>query len=128
MSKEATNLKKEKKDRRHLRIRAKVSGTAKRPRLSVFRSNAHLYVQLIDDVANKTLAHASDAEIKEKKSQTEKNTEGNKVATARKVGSLIAEKAKKLGLEAVVFDRGGVKYHGRIKAVAEGAREGGLKF
>lgn len=111
-----------------MRIRAKISGTAERPRLSVFRSNAHIYVQLIDDVANKTLTYASDTELEEKNSQAEKNAEGRKISVARKVGALIAEKAKKLKLDTVVFDRGGVKYHGRIKAIAEGAREGGLKF
>lgn len=126
--KEDSSYKRAKKIRRHLRIRAKIKGTEKVPRLAVFRSNAHIYAQLIDDDSGKTLASASDTEIKSKKTGGVKGAIGRKISIAKAVGVLAAEKAKKLGLEKVVFDRGGVKYHGRVKAVAEGAREGGLKF
>lgn len=104
------------------RIRAKVSGTAQKPRLSVFRSNAEIYCQLIDDVTGTTLAAASsrDKDIAAQK--------GPKVEISKFVGQAIARKAKDLGIEKVVYDRGGNLYHGRIKAVAEGAREGGLQF
>ncbi|MDI3496336.1 MAG: large subunit ribosomal protein [Patescibacteria group bacterium] len=105
--------------RRHGRVRVKISGTAKRPRLSVFRSNRGMYLQLIDDNEGKTLVSAASREIKEK---------GKKIELSFKLGKLIAEKAKKQKIEAVVFDRGSYKYHGRVKAVADGAREGGLKF
>jgi large subunit ribosomal protein L18 len=108
------------RERRHRRVRAKVSGTAARPRLSVFRSLSHVYVQIIDDAAGKTLAAASDAEVGKKKLK--------KSETAREVGKLLAEKAAKKGIASVVFDRGGYAYTGRIAAVADGAREGGLKF
>ena len=107
--------------KRHKRIRGKISGTAERPRLSVFRSEKHIYAQLIDDVAGKTLVSAS---------SVEKGFEGsgsNKEA-ARKVGKTVAERAVKAGIEEVVFDRGGYIYHGRVQELAEGAREGGLKF
>ena len=106
---------------RHTRVRGKISGTADRPRLNVFRSLNHIYAQLIDDVKGVTLVAAS---------STEKDfgmTGGNKEA-ARKVGTLIAERALKNGIENVVFDRGGYIYHGRVQELAEGAREGGLKF
>jgi large subunit ribosomal protein L18 len=111
--------------RRHVRVRAKVSGTPQRPRLNVFRSSAHIYVQVIDDIAGRTLAAASDleAEINERAGEG-----ATKTAKAKTVGAIIAERAKAAGIEAVVFDRGGFLYHGRIKAVAEGAREGGLQF
>lgn len=104
------------------RVRKKVSGTTARPRLSVFRSNGDIYVQLIDDTAGKTLAAASsrDKDILAQK--------GTKVEKSKLVGAAIARKATALGLEAVIFDRGGYLYHGRVKAVADGAREGGLKF
>ncbi|RYY87664.1 MAG: 50S ribosomal protein L18 [Chitinophagaceae bacterium] len=104
------------------RIRRKVAGTAQKPRLSVFRSNADIYVQLIDDASGVTLAAASSRE-KDIAAQAGTKTEKSKL-----VGQSIARKAKELGLEAVVFDRGGNLYHGRVKAVAEGAREGGLQF
>ena len=107
--------------KRHKRIRGKISGTAQRPRLSVFRSEKHIYAQLIDDVAGRTLVSAS---------SVEKGFEGsgsNKEA-ARKVGKTVAERAVKAGIEEVVFDRGGYIYHGRVQELAEGAREGGLKF
>jgi large subunit ribosomal protein L18 len=104
------------------RIRAKVRGTAQKPRLSVFRSNTEIYAQLIDDDNGVTLAAASSRE-KDIAAQA-----GNKVEKSKLVGQSIARKAKELGLENVVFDRGGNLYHGRVKAVAEGAREGGLVF
>jgi large subunit ribosomal protein L18 len=104
------------------RIRKKIAGTTQKPRLSVFRSNTEIYVQLIDDVKNETLAAASslDKEILAQKV--------NKSEKSKLVGNAIAKKATALGLSDVVFDRSGYLYHGRIKAVAEGAREGGLKF
>ncbi|TCJ17535.1 50S ribosomal protein L18 [Flaviaesturariibacter flavus] len=104
------------------RIRRKVAGTAQKPRLSVFRSNADIYVQLIDDANAVTLAAASSRD-KDIAAQA-----GNKTEKSKLVGQAIARKAKDLGLENVVFDRGGNLYHGRVKAVAEGAREGGLQF
>ncbi len=111
--------------RRHVRVRAKVNGTAARPRLNVFRSSAHIYCQVIDDQLGHTLVAACDLED----SVREKAGEGaTKTARSRAVGEVIAERAKAAGIEAVVFDRGGFLYHGRIKAVADGAREGGLKF
>jgi large subunit ribosomal protein L18 len=111
--------------RRHVRVRAKVHGTAARPRLNVFRSNAHMYCQVIDDLAGHTLVAASDLED----AVLEKAGEGaTKAARAKAVGEVIAERAKAAGVDAVVFDRGGFLYHGRIKAVADGAREAGLKF
>jgi large subunit ribosomal protein L18 len=104
------------------RIRAKVMGTAQKPRLSVFRSNKEIYAQLIDDDASVTVAAASS---REKDIVAQK---GNKTEKSKLVGQSIARKAKELGIEAVVFDRGGNLYHGRVKAVADGAREGGLVF
>ncbi|MGH9174909.1 MAG: 50S ribosomal protein L18 [Vicinamibacterales bacterium] len=113
------------RQRRHLRVRAKVSGTAERPRLNVFRSSAHMYAQLIDDTTGTTLAAASDIEPEFATRLTNGSTKSDK---AKAVGDLIGERAKELGLRAVVFDRGGFKYHGRVKAVADGAREAGLDF
>jgi large subunit ribosomal protein L18 len=104
------------------RIRAKVSGTAQKPRLSVFRSNKDIYAQLIDDATGVTLASASS---RQKDLSAQKT---NKVDKSMMVGRAIAEKAKSLGIEIAVFDRGGYLYHGRVKAVADGAREGGLKL
>jgi large subunit ribosomal protein L18 len=104
--------------KRHARIRSKVSGTAARPRLCVYRSLTTIYAQLIDDVAGKTLVAASD--IKSKK--------GTKVESAKNVGTELAKLAKELKIEECVFDRNGYKFHGRVKSLAEGAREGGLKF
>ena len=107
--------------KRHARVRKKISGTAARPRLNVFRSTKHIYAQLIDDVAGVTLASAS---------SMEKGFEGfggNKEA-AKKVGMAIARKAQEKGISEIVFDRSGYIYHGRVKELAEGAREGGLKF
>jgi len=103
-------------------IRRKISGTAQKPRLAVFRSNTEVYVQVIDDANGNTLAAASS---KDKDIAAQKGTRTEK---SKLVGAAIARKAKELGLEAVIFDRGGNLYHGRVKAVAEGAREGGLKF
>jgi large subunit ribosomal protein L18 len=108
-------------ERRQVRIRAKVKGTTQRPRLSVFRSNKHIYAQLIDDVKRETLTGASEAELK----SAEKVKKADK---AKELGLLIAKKAAEKKVKAVVFDKGSYKYHGRVKAVAEGAREGGLKF
>ena len=103
------------------RIRAKISGTAERPRLSVFRSNKYIYAQLIDDLAGQTLAAASSKEA---------DVAGDRkpVDASKAVGAKIAERAKEAGVERAVFDRGGYRYHGRVKALAEGAREGGLQF
>ena len=105
--------------RRHSRVRKKVAGTAERPRLAVYRSNRHIYVQLIDDRAAATLAAASDTEVEMSKGKTDR---------AKEVGKLIADRAKGAGIDRVVFDRGGRRYHGRVAAVAEGAREGGLQI
>ena len=107
--------------RRHKRVRGKIAGTPERPRLNVFRSEANIYAQIIDDAAGKTLAAASSLE-------KDFNCEGTKTDAAKKVGQLIAERAKAAGIENVVFDRGGYIYHGRVAALAEGAREGGLQF
>jgi large subunit ribosomal protein L18 len=122
--------KQEKRLRRHKKIRAKIFGTKEKPRLCVFRSANHIYAQLIDDEKRKTIVSAKDEEIKSLKSkiQKEENKMSAKIAKAFELGKLIAEKALEKKIEKVVFDRGGYQYHGRIKAVAEGAREGGLKF
>lgn len=114
----------EKRTRRRIRIRAKIEGTAVRPRLSVFRSNRSVYVQLIDDVAGKTLAAVHSREIKAKGGKSEEDC----FATEKALGALLAKKALEKKITQAVFDRGGYKYHGKIKAVAEGAREGGLEF
>jgi large subunit ribosomal protein L18 len=106
--------------RRHLRLRKKVAGTAVRPRLVVSRSSRHVFVQVVDDSIGKTVASASSMEA------DLRSFAGDKTAKARKVGELVAERAKGAGVDAVVFDRGGNRYHGRIAAIAEGAREGGL--
>ena len=107
--------------RRHIRVRRKISGTAERPRLCVYRSNSNIYVQIIDDVAGNTLVQAStlDKEIKTKHANKE---------AAKEVGTLIAKRAAEKKIENVVFDRGGYIYHGVVKELAEAAREGGLKF
>jgi len=109
--------------KRHRRIRRTLSGTAERPRLAVFRSLTHIYSQLIDDVAGHTLAAASDLEPSLRESAT-----GTKSDRAKRVGQVLAERAKEKGISTVVFDRGGFLYHGRVKALADGAREGGLQF
>jgi large subunit ribosomal protein L18 len=106
--------------RRHLRVRKRVAGTAVRPRLVVTRSARHVFVQVVDDTKGITVASASTMEA------DLRSFEGDKTAKAKRVGGLVAERAKAAGIEAVVFDRGGNKYHGRVAAVADGAREGGL--
>jgi large subunit ribosomal protein L18 len=108
----------ERRFKRHLRVRNKVSGTQERPRLVVFRSLKHIYAQLVDDTANRTIATVSDLNIEQ----------GKKSERAAEVGKQIAERAKSAGITRVVFDRAGYRYHGRIKAVADGARKGGLEF
>ena len=107
--------------KRHARVRGKISGTPERPRLCVFRSENHIYAQIIDDVAGNTLVSAS---------SVEKGFEGrgSNIEGAKKVGSMVAERALSKGIDTVVFDRGGYIFHGRVAALAEGAREGGLKF
>jgi len=144
MSKKKT--KQTERKRRHLRVRAKIRGTKECPRLSVFRSLRHIYAQIIDDDQGKVLVSADDREIKTKKQrnkktkkqknkeieeQENKETERillGRVSLAYQVGKLIAEKALKKKINKIIFDRGGYKYHGRVKALSEGAREGGLKF
>jgi len=111
--------KKAKRSIRHARVRSVVSGTSERPRLSVFRANKHIYAQLIDDESGKTLASASSADIKAKDKKT---------GISAAVGKLIAEKASGKNVKKVVVDRGGFAYHGRVKALADGGREGGLDF
>lgn len=111
------------KDRRHQRVRKRVGGTAERPRLAVFRSDRHIYAQIIDDQAGRTLAAASSLEAAFRAEQR-----GNNIPAAQRVGKLLAERAVAAGVGKVVFDRGGYLYHGRVKALAEGAREGGLEF
>jgi len=108
--------KKEKRYRRHKRVRAKIFGKKEKPRLCVFRSAKHIYAQIIDDERGKTMVSASDLELKKQEDK------------AKEVGKLIAKKALEKKIEKVVFDRGGYNYHGKVKALAEGAREGGLKF
>ena len=116
----ATLTKPQARARRHRRIRGKVSGTAERPRLVVYRSNKGISAQLVDDLTGKTLAGATWLGLKSFK--------GNKTEQAAEVGKLLAGTAKEAGIETCVFDRGGYLYHGRVKALADGAREGGLKF
>jgi len=108
--------------RRHLRVRKKLSGTTARPRLVVSRSTRHVFVQVVDDVQGRTLASASTME------PDLRALDGDKTAKARRVGELVAARAKDAGIEAVVFDRGGNRYHGRVAAIADGAREGGLSL
>ena len=113
--------KKEIRNRIHKRIRRKLSGTSARPRLAVFRSVAHIYAQVIDDVAGTTVVSASSVDKDGK-------TKGGNVAAAKAIGKLVAERAREKGIKSVVFDRGGFLYHGRIKALADAAREAGLEF
>jgi large subunit ribosomal protein L18 len=108
--------------RRHLRVRKKISGTPERPRLVVTRSNRHMVAQVVDDVQGHTLASASSLD------QSIRGVDGDKSAKAKQVGALVAERAKAAGIDAVVFDRGGSKYAGRVAALADAAREAGLKF
>lgn len=116
-------LKRNKRALRHNRVRSVVSGTTQRPRLAVFRSASHIYAQLIDDKSGKTLAAASSTEAKIKES-----TKTSKADLSTQVGTAIAEKGKTKGITSVVFDRGGYRYHGRVKALAEAARVAGLEF
>ncbi|GEM31585.1 50S ribosomal protein L18 [Nocardia neocaledoniensis NBRC 108232] len=122
LGKDASTKRRLSKTRRHFRLRKKVVGTTERPRLVVNRSSRHLHAQLVDDSVGKTIAAASSIEA------DVRALEGDKSAKGAKVGQLIAERAKAAGIEAVVFDRGGHDYHGRIAALADAAREGGLKF
>ncbi|HEY3834521.1 MAG TPA: 50S ribosomal protein L18 [Acidimicrobiia bacterium] len=110
------------RERRHRRVRKKISGTPDRPRLAVFRSGRHIYAQAIDDVHGRTVASASTME------KAERGGSGATVAAAREVGKRLGERAKTAGVTTVVFDRGGYKYHGRVAAVADGARESGLEL
>jgi large subunit ribosomal protein L18 len=112
------------REKRHARVRARLSGSKERPRLCIYRSLGHIYVQAVDDGAGRTLAQASTLELRQDK---DKGGTGN-VAAAKKVGTLIAGRLKELGCESAVFDRGGYLYHGRVKAVADAARAAGLKF
>jgi len=112
------------RERLHLRIRKKLAGRTERPRLAVFRSQAHIYAQIINDEDGKTLCSASTVD----KDLRAKSKTGANVAAAKAVGALIAARAKEKGIELVVFDRGGFQYHGRVKALADAAREAGLKF
>ena len=115
-------LRRTSRTRRHLRVRKKVSGSTARPRLVVFRSARHIYVQVVDDVAARTLVSASTLD------EGVRGSEGDKKSLAAAVGKLLAERAKAAGIDKVVFDRGGYRYHGRIAALADAAREGGLDF
>ncbi|MBI2507144.1 MAG: 50S ribosomal protein L18 [Candidatus Niyogibacteria bacterium] len=114
------NIKIQKKIRRHKRVRSRILGRSGNPRLSVFRANKHIYAQIIDDEKGRTLIGLSDAALENKK--------GDKSAKARALGLMLAQLAKRNKIKKVVFDRGGYRYHGRIRALAEGAREGGLEF
>jgi len=110
------------KSRRHRKIRAKIKGTSKRPRVSVFKSNRHIFTQFIDDTEGKTIL--SSKIISSKKSKIK----GSKTERASVIGEMLAEKAKELGIKEAVFDRGGFKFHGRVKAIAEGLKKGGIKI
>ncbi len=116
----STNARAAARTRRHERVRETISGTAARPRLAIFRSLAHIYAQLIDDQRRRTLVAASTLDAK--------NASGSKSERAKAVGALLAERAKAAGVAEAVFDRGGYRYHGRVKALADAARAGGLKF
>ncbi|MBU0479762.1 MAG: 50S ribosomal protein L18 [Proteobacteria bacterium] len=118
-----TNSKTVARQSRIKRVRKKIGGTAERPRLRVFKSSRHIYAQLIDDVTGRTLAAMSTLDGTVKSESVE-----NKIEVARKVGMMLAEKAKQIGVEKIVFDRGGYIYHGRVKSLSDGAREGGLVF
>lgn len=117
-----SNQKQQHRIRRHKRVRARIQGAAQRPRASVFKSNKHIFVQLIDDQIGKTILSSKVVSFKKSK------IKGNKTEKASEIGKMVAEKAKTAGIKEIVFDRGGYKYHGRVKALAEGLREGGLKF
>lgn len=113
----------QKRNKRHKRTRSKISGTEERPRLCVFKSANHIYAQIVNDEKSKTILSAKDTEVKAGKSDSSR-----KIKLANEVGKLIAKKAIEKKIDKVVFDRGGYKYHGRVKSLAEGARQGGLKF
>ena len=112
----------------HTRIRKKIVGTSERPRLSVYRSVSHVYAQVIDDTKGATLVSAGTVEMGKGAAKDEKRPTGGNVASAKEIGKVIAERAKQKGIKRVVFDRGGYLYHGRIKALADAAREAGLEF
>ena len=120
------NYKKESREKRHRSLRKRIEGTAERPRLAIFRSSRHIYAQVINDLENKTLVGTSDLGLQGEKDA--KDEKGGKKTTAKKVGAAIAKKCLEKGIDKVVFDRAGFKYHGRVSALAEGAREAGLKF
>ncbi len=119
------NYKKESREKRHRSLRKRIEGTAERPRLAIFRSSRHIYAQVINDLENKTLVGTSDLALDAAKDAKD---EGGKKTAAKKVGAAIAKKCLEKGIDKVVFDRAGFKYHGRVSALAEGAREAGLKF
>ena len=123
----AKNSKDQTRQKVHTRIRKKLAGTTERPRLNVYRSVNHIYAQVIDDAQGKTLVSATSVE-KGKGVKSEKRPTGGNVSSAKEVGKLIAERAKDKGIKKVVFDRGGYLYHGRIKALADAARQAGLEF
>lgn len=116
------NTKTQHRIRRHQRVRAKIKGTAERPRVSVFKSNQHVFVQVIDDNAGKTILSSKIT------SSSKSKIKDTKTELAGKIGEMLAEKIKAAGLSEIIFDRGGFKYHGRVKALAEGLRKGGIKF
>jgi large subunit ribosomal protein L18 len=119
------------RNRRHVRVREKIRGSAARPRLAVFRSITHIYAQLIDDDSGKTLVQASSLDVRSgpaSPAPTEPQSKGNKSERAKAVGAQLGEKAKAKGIDEVVFDRGGYRYHGRVKALGDAARSAGLRF
>jgi large subunit ribosomal protein L18 len=122
------SAKKESRKKRHRSIRKRIEGSAERPRLAVFRSTRHIYAQVIDDVQQRTLVSTSDVALAGKKAEAGSKAEGDKKQRAKKVGATIAQKCLEKGIDKVVFDRAGYKYHGRVSALADGAREAGLKF
>jgi large subunit ribosomal protein L18 len=126
------NYKKESREKRHRSLRKRIEGTAERPRLAIFRSSRHIYAQVINDLENKTLVGTSDLAFEGADGGNSgnggKDDEGGKKTAAKKVGAAIAKKCLEKGIDKVVFDRAGFKYHGRVSALAEGAREAGLKF
>jgi large subunit ribosomal protein L18 len=125
MKKKILSTRERLRKRRHVAIRRKVQGTPERPRVSVFRSNREIYAQIIDDVHGRTMVSASTLE---KSAREQLAAAGNRVEAGKLIGKMLAEKARAQDIHEVVFDRGGYAYHGRVKALAEGAREGGLKF
>ena len=122
------SAKKDSRKKRHRSIRKRIEGSAERPRLAVFRSSRHIYAQVIDDVQQRTLVSTSDVALAGKKAEAGSKAEGDKKQRAKKVGATIAKKCLEKDIDKVVFDRAGYKYHGRVSALADGAREAGLKF